>query len=230
MSSKHLLAPLVFAALAAGCASVASRPALECEAPDDALRRWVASALPLAAEPLGSPVITSRQIAEIEKLALICPEHDDIALVQAIALVEAGERQRASAILDGLLARQPVHPEAAALRARLALQSGNPGFARALIDRQQRLAPDSAILQEARASIHFVAGDHDAALRALSDAEVLGASSARVAFNRGLVFEAQRDIDAARAAYERALSIDPAHEPARRRLRGLDVAGHSVAR
>lgn len=230
MSTKYALALLVLTALTAGCASVATRQALECAAPEEALTEWVRVALPPTPASRKDAHFSSKRLAEVERLALICPNNDDVALVRAIALVESGEAERAVAVLDGLLARRSRHPEAAALRARLALEGGNPGFAVTLIERQQRVFPDSAILFESRASIHFVAGEHDEALLALSDAEILGAPRARVAFNRGLVLEAMGDVGGARSAYEIALELDPRHELARRRLRGLQLRDHSSER
>lgn len=70
--------------------------------------------------------------------------------------------------------------------------------------------------------IRYLSGEFDAARRELTIAERLGAPAWRVAFNRGLIDEAQGRGDQAMDYYRKALEENPEYEPARFRLRGLE--------
>ena len=141
------------------------------------------------------------------------------------AIVAATDRDRPEAIrtLDELLARRPGYPEAAVLRARLAIEVGGLGYARELLERQIRFRPDSALLYEALAATLFADGAHDAAADALDRAEKLGAPVWRVDFNRGLIAEQKGEIEEAMELYDRAARANPAWPDSGSRLRGLEA-------
>ena len=91
-----------------------------------------------------------------------------------------------------------------------------------MLEEQVELAPDVPELREALASVHYLLGDFDEARRELRVAERLGAPAWRVAYNRGLLEEAEGYPDRAIEWYRDALAERPGWDKARSRLRGLE--------
>lgn len=157
-----------------------------------------------------------------ENLLFRYPRHVPTRLFAALLAYEAQDPHRATEHLDTLFALQPVHPEAAVLRGRIALEEGNFVFAVTFLEDQIALRPDHADLYEALASAYFVADRSQDALSALSTAEGLGAPRWRTAFNSGLVEEALGQTDQAIAHYKESLQLMPGWPPAKARLNGLE--------
>jgi tetratricopeptide (TPR) repeat protein len=160
--------------------------------------------------------------AGIVSLGLEFPTNPEVLLVNAVVAFETHQPEQAQSYLDALLEQDPSHPGAAVLRSRLALDQGNLPHALRLLNDQLTLRPDSADLREALGSVYYLSGEFDAARRELTIAERLGAPAWRVAFNRGLIDEAQGRGDQAMDYYRKALEENPEYEPARSRLRGLE--------
>ena len=139
---------------------------------------------------------------------------------------EAGDARRATNLLDDVLALQPVHPEAAVLRARIALEQGNTLHARTLLEDQANLKPDHAGIQEALASAYHMDGHDEEALAALDRADMLGAPEHRVLYNRGLIEEKRGNPDLAISLYRRSVRRMPDWPPASARLRGLGASAY----
>lgn len=160
--------------------------------------------------------------AAIVSLGLEFPTDPEVLLVNAVIAFETHQPEQAESYLDALLEQDPSHPGAAVLRSRLALDQGNLPHALRLLNSQLTLRPDAADLREALASVYYLSGEFDAARRELVIAERLGAPAWRVAFNRGLIEEAEGRDDLAIEYYQKALKEDPHYQPARSRLRGLE--------
>ena len=84
-------------------------------------------------------------------------------------------------------------PRQQRLRARIALEEGNPSFALRLVEEQIRLRPDHSGLRELHASTLFMLRNYAEARSALEAARRLGAAEARVAYNLGLISEEEGD-------------------------------------
>ena len=160
--------------------------------------------------------------AAIVSLGLEFPTNPEVLLVNAVIAYETHQPEKAESYLDALLEQESAEPGVAVLRSRLALDQGNLPHARRLLNEQVTLTPDAADLREALASVHYLSGDLASARRQLLIAERLGAPAWRVAFNRGLLEEAEGKTNAAMEYYRRALDENPDFEPARSRLRGLE--------
>lgn len=158
----------------------------------------------------------------IVALGLEFPNNPEVLLVNAVIAYETNQPENAESYLDALLEQESTEPGVAVLRSRLALDQGNLPHARRLLNDQVTLTPDAADLREALAAVHYLSGDLASARRQLLIAERLGAPAWRVAFNRGLLEEAEGHTDAAIEYYQAALDENPEYEPARSRLRGLE--------
>ncbi len=171
-----------------------------------------------------SPLVDCQRITrDIARLAVDFPRHPDILLANA-SIAHAMRRPReAQGYLSRLLEIQPNQPDAAILMSRIALADGNLRLARRVLDEQIELVPDHAGLREALASVLYLEGNTGDAQRALDAAFRLGAPPWRVAYNRGLIAEAEVRPEAAASYYEEALREAPDFLRARSRLRGLDV-------
>lgn len=171
-----------------------------------------------------SPLVDCERISrEIARLAVEFPRNPDVLLANASIAHALRRPEEAQGYLDRLLQIQPIRPDAAVLRSRVALAEGNLRLARRLLEEQIELVPDHAGLREALASVFYLEGETEAARRSLDAAAGLGAPRWRVAYNRGLVAEAEHKLDEAARHYEEALRGAPEFHPARSRLRGLDV-------
>ncbi|MDG2048565.1 MAG: tetratricopeptide repeat protein [Myxococcota bacterium] len=159
--------------------------------------------------------------AAIVSLGLEFPNNPEVLLVNAVIAYETHQPENAESYLDALLEQDSNEPGVAVLRSRLALDQGNLPHARRLLNDQVTLTPDAADLREALASVHYLSGDLDSARRQLLIAERLGAPTWRVAFNRGLLEEAEGNTDSAIEYYQITLDENPEYKPARSRLRGL---------
>ncbi len=159
--------------------------------------------------------------AEIERLALACPSDPPALLANAVLAYDSRQLAKAQQLLDHLLSLPQVHPEAAILRGRIALEEGNVPFALRFLEQQVRLSPDRAGLRELYASALFVAHDWKQATGELAIAERLGAPKWRVAYHYGLLEEAAGNLTEAARRYQEALTERPAWKPAETRLAGL---------
>lgn len=160
---------------------------------------------------------------DVDRLVNRYPGDPDILFASAALSAERGDREIARHTLDEALRHRAYFPEAAVLRAELALRDGNVRYARRLLDEQIRGTPDHAALREARAAVFFLERDPIAAERELRRARDLGAPTWRVAYHLGLVAEDDGRTEEARALYQECLEAREDFAPARSRLRGLDL-------
>lgn len=158
----------------------------------------------------------------IEQLALEFPTHGPTLLVNANLAFEAHDTVKAQQHLDRLLELEPDNVFAGILRAQICLQEGNLPLAKRIIENQIEIAPDSPHLHETMASIHFFAGDLDAAEKSLARAEHLGRDEWSIAYHRGLIAERRGDVAGARAQFRKASDLNPSHIASRAHLIGLE--------
>jgi tetratricopeptide (TPR) repeat protein len=208
------------------CATHYRASYLECTFPDAQLARWVESLeAQQAAGCPDSPGAGATSCAglrrNIERQAMLCPAHAPTKLVNAVLAYDAGETAKAQGFLDAIFERPHSDPDAAALRARIAVDEGNVRFAQRFTEEQLRLAPDHAGLREIHAATLFLVGEHERAQRELVVAKMLGAPPWRVAYHLGLIEEALGQAELARQRYAEALQGNPGFTAARARLNAL---------
>jgi len=158
---------------------------------------------------------------EIERIAYVCPQHVPSLMATSVLAFQAGKRTKAQQYLDSILTIQEVHPEAAMLRARIALEEGNLPFAREFVSRHLLLSPDQAGLHELYAAVLFLSDEFEGAKWQLEKAERLGAPRWRVAYHLGLFEERQGHPKEARRLYKEATKLKPEWQQPRARLQGL---------
>lgn len=221
-------------ALCAGCRSPAQGYRTEVVDPDARLRElwdlYTAGEHSLNARRGEVVFDHARVVNELRRLSLEFPGHVPSRFANAVVAWKAGEFDRAGGYLDEMLRLQPVHPDAAVLRARVSIAQGNLDGAERLLERQIDLSPDHAGLHEALAKTRFLRGDDAGTLEELELAGRLGAPRWRIAFHRGLLAERAGDLATARARYEEALEANPGVARARSRLDGLRARLGEVVR
>ena len=158
---------------------------------------------------------------EIERLAVVCPGHVPTLMANAVIAYDEQRPATSQQFLDQILTRPRGYPDAAVLRARIAVDEGNLPFARRLLEQQIRLTPDHAGLHETYASTLYLDRQLPEARRELTTAGALGAPRWRIAYHLGLVEEASGQLDEARRYYTEALEANPGWAPAQSRLNGL---------
>jgi hypothetical protein len=160
---------------------------------------------------------------EIERISMQCPGHVSAQFAGAILAFERRELSKAQQILDTLLSDNGVHPDAATLRARIALEEGNVPYAIRFLSDQVRLSPADYRLREALASSYYLSRRWQDAANELQAAEQLGAPSWRIAYHNGLILEAEGRKDLAVSQYEKVLQERPEYLPASDRLKALKI-------
>ncbi|HEY7185737.1 MAG TPA: tetratricopeptide repeat protein [Vicinamibacterales bacterium] len=160
----------------------------------------------------------------IERLAYLCPAHAPTLLANAAIAYDSHDPVKAQQYLDRVLAQSRSQPDAAVLRAKLAIDEGNLPFARRFLTEQIKLAPDHAGLREVHGATLYLSGQLDEARQELRLARRMGAPDWRVAYHLGLVDEAAGQLDAARQEYAESVARNPSWQPARARLTALQGA------
>jgi tetratricopeptide (TPR) repeat protein len=158
---------------------------------------------------------------QIERLSLDFPRHAPSVMANAVIAYDEHQIDKADRYVNMVFSIQPVHAEAAILKSRIAIETGNLPAARRLLENQVRCTPDHAGLREALSAVLYMSGDVQGAAAALDVAEGLGAPPWRIAFNRGLIAEKSGDSRAAEDQYEAAVAGNPEFQPAQARLAGI---------
>lgn len=162
---------------------------------------------------------------QIERLTLEFPRHVPSLMANAVLAYDEKQPEKADRYLNVLFGLQPVHADAAILKSRIAIESGNLPSARRLLESQVKCTPDHAGLREALSAVLYMSGDLQGAGATLDVAEGLGSPPWRVAFNRGLIAEKAGDKGAAEQQYEAAVAGNPDYKPAQARLAGIRAMG-----
>ena len=163
----------------------------------------------------------SRLQREVERLVVICPGHVPTLLVNAVLAYDDHRPAESQQYLDEILSQPRTSPDAAALRARIAIEEGNLPFARRLLEQQIKLVPDNSSLRETHAAALYLDGRMPQAVEELTMAAALGAPAWRVAYHRGLIEEAAGRLAEAGRYYAEALQGNPGWAPAESRLKAL---------
>lgn len=214
--------------LAVGVPACAARTPLtygECRHPDATLQYTLtalesARATGCTAARAGGSCVA--QELALDRLGLACPAHEPTLLARAVVAYETQRHARSQQLLDEILAFPGIHADAAALRARLAIEDGNLPFARRFLGEQVLLSPSHPGLREALGAALYLSGRLPEARAELERAQVLGAPRWRVAYHLGLVEESAGQTELAAAHYREAARLNPAWEPAGARLKALD--------
>jgi len=158
---------------------------------------------------------------EIARLAVVCPGHAPTLMANAVIAYDNHRPAEAQQYLDQILSQPRPYPDAAVLRAQIALEEGNVPFARRLLEQEIMLVPDHAGLHEVRAATFFVERRLDDARAELARAGALGAPRWRIAYHLGMIEELSGHPDEAARLYMEALQGNPAFTAADSRLRAL---------
>src|SRR5678810_1063875 len=74
--------------------------------------------------------------AEIARLAVVCPGHAPTLMANAVIAYDEHRPQDSQQYLDLILSQPRPYPDAAVLRAQIALEEGNVPFARRLVEQE----------------------------------------------------------------------------------------------
>ena len=158
---------------------------------------------------------------ELDRLMVVCPGHAPTLVANAVFAYEERQPVKAQQLLDQVLSEPRSYPDAAVLRARIAVEDGNVPFARRLLEQHIRLAPDHAGLHETYGAALYLEGQLPEAARELQMAQLLGAPAWRIAYHLGLIDEAAGRVDDAIRRYTESLAANPDSALARSRLNAL---------
>ncbi len=215
----HRSPPIQFALLLASCLLIpacVTRPvrlATPCAVAGESLERaW--QALQNALQTPGGCDAENGMVCEvlrarIQRLSLDCPGHPQLLMANALLAFDSRNFARAQQLLDELFALHTSTPEAAMLRARIALEQGNAAFALRFLDQQIRQTGDHPGLREVYASALYLVGRWEEAREQLTVAQRLGAPGWRVAYSLGLIAEATSAFEQARVRYQEAIAARP---------------------
>jgi len=234
IASRRLATTLVVWLAATGCATRSPLLHQQCYDADAQLAHVLHEFEELRAKGCSAGIARAggsecdRLKADIAQLAVICPGHAPTLMANAVIAYDEHRPQESQQYLDLILSQPRPFPDAAVLRAQIALEEGNVPFARRLVDQQIMLVPDHAGLHEVRAATFFVDRRLDDARAELTTAGALGAPRWRVAYHLGMIEELSGHADDAARLYIEALQGNPAFTAAESRLRALR-AGAPVA-
>jgi tetratricopeptide (TPR) repeat protein len=228
--SKRLSSAMVVWVAVTGCATHSPLLRQQCYDPDAQLAEVLRPLEALRAK--GCSAGTSRAAgsecdrleAEIARLAVVCPGHAPTLMANAVIAYDEHRPQESQQYLDQILSQPRPFPDAAVLRAQIALEEGNIPFARRLLEQEIMLVPDHAGLHEVHAATLFVDRRLDEARAELTRAAALGAPRWRIAYHLGMIEELSGHPDEAARLYMEALQGNPAFAAADSRLRGLRAA------
>jgi predicted Zn-dependent protease len=228
-------AGLVACLLIGGCATRSPLVRQQCYNPDAQLANVLPAFEELRARGCDEATVQAgpseceRMQREIERLAVVCPGHAPTLMANAVIAYDDRRPAEAQQMLDVVLSQPRAYPDAAVLRARIAIEEGNIPFARRLLTQQIRLVPDHAGLHETHAAALYLEGNLQESRTELTMASALGAPRWRVAYHLGLIEETSGRSDEATRLYQEAVTGNPGWEPAESRLKALRARGASPA-
>ena len=228
---RPMCAVFVATALASACATSSPLVRQECSNADAQLASVLQPLEALRAKGCDTGVVRpgtsecQRLEREIERLAVVCRGHAPTLMASAVIAYDAHQTAASQQYLDEILAQSRSYPDAAVLRARIAVEEGNVPFARRLLEQHIRLVPDHAGLHESLGATLYLSGQMTEARRELTLAGALGAPRWRIAYHFGLIEEASGRLDEAIRLYAEALEANPGWALAQSRLNGLRAKG-----
>ncbi len=162
---------------------------------------------------------------EIVRLGVVCSTHAPTLMANAVIAYDEHRAAESQQMLDVILSQPRGYPDAAVLRARIAIEDGNVQFAERLLGQQINLVPDHAGLHETYAAALYLEGKMAEARGELTMAGMLGAPRWRIAYHLGLIEEALGLGAEAGRFYAEALQGNPGWAPADSRLKALRARG-----
>ncbi len=219
----------VFLFISTACAQRSPLVRQQCFNPDAQLAELMKpldEARAKGCDPLATQTLTSecdRLEQEIARLAIVCPAHAPTLMANAVIAYDKQRPADSQALLDIILSQPRAYPDAAVLRARIAIEEGNIPFARRLLEQQIKLAPDHAGLHETYGAALYLDNRLPEARTELTVAGALGAPRWRIAYHLGLIEEAAGRLDQASQFYAEALKGNPGWAPAESRLKALQA-------
>lgn len=162
---------------------------------------------------------------EIATLGVVCSAHAPTLMANAVIAYDKQRVADSQQMLDVVLSQPRGYPDAAVLRARIAIEEGNVPFAERLLGQQIKLVPDHAGLHETYAAALYLVGKMTEARGELTMAGILGAPRWRIAYHLGLIEEALGLGLEASQFYAEALEGNPGWAPADSRLKALRARG-----
>lgn len=226
-ASRRLYLMAVWSVTSLACASTSPLVRQQCFNPDLQLANVLRPLEDLRAkgcrieDSTRGPAECDRLSQELARLTVVCPTHAPTLMANAVVAYDEQQAVQAQQLLDQVLAQPGRHPDAAVLRARIAIEEGNVAFAHRLLEQQMRLVPDHAGLHEVLGGALYLEGRLSEATSELTTARALGAPGWRVAYHLGLVDEAAGRFDEASRQYGEALAGNPGWAPAESRLNAL---------
>lgn len=172
-------------------------------------------------ESTAGPVECDRLQQELQRLLVVCPNYPPTLIANAVVAYDDRRPIQSQEFLDRALSQPGRYPDAAVLRARIAIEEGNVPFARRLLEQQIRLVPDHSGLHETLGAALYLDGRLSEATLELTTAQALGAPRWRVAYHLGLIDEAAGRLDDASRHYGEALEGNPDWEQAQSRYNAL---------
>jgi tetratricopeptide (TPR) repeat protein len=224
---RRLCAAFAVTLMANACATTSPLVRQQCDNADVQLARILEPLEALRAKGCDAGVVQhgtsecERLRLELDRLTIVCPGHVPTLMANAVIAYDEHQPVKSQQVLDQILAQSRRYPDAAVLRARIAIEEGNLPFARRLLEQQIKLTPDHAGLYETYGATLYLAGQLLEARRELTAAGALGAPRWRIAYHLGLVEEASGRLELARQYYSEALEGNPGWAPAQSRLNAL---------
>ncbi|NOT25879.1 MAG: hypothetical protein HOP16_07215 [Acidobacteria bacterium] len=226
-ASRRLCVAAVWSVTSLACATTSPLSRQLCYNPDVQLANVLRPLEDLRAKgceiekSTDGPATCDRLQQELQRLMVVCPTNAPILLANAVVAYDERNPIQAQQFLDQVLGQPGRYPDAAVLRARIAIEEGNVPFARRLLEQQIRLVPDHAGLHETLGAALYLDGRLPDAVSELTTARALGAPSWRVAYHLGLVDEAAGRFEDASRHYGEALQGNPSWPQAQSRFNAL---------
>jgi protein O-GlcNAc transferase len=147
----------------------------------------------------------------------------------AVRCHRAGRVERAELLYRRVIEQAPKHGDAMFLLSALMLGSDRLEEARALLERAVRVAPDNALFLSSLGDCYGRLGRRREAVGALFMAIARKPDFAEPILTLALTFEAEEELPAAAACYERALELEPSLPAAADRLASLKARQTALA-
>lgn len=176
------------------------------------------------AERFGSQIDCMTLLDDLEQLMRSVPGNSKVMTITGLLQYKLGRTLESQYTLDQVLALPQPAPEAAILRARLALQHGNFALVKRMIENQIGMLPSYGPFYEMLALNYYLQGQYPEALAQL-DKNRLFSDSWMTDYHYGLIHQAMENTVTACEAFERALAVNSGHTASKSRLAQLKLTG-----
>jgi tetratricopeptide (TPR) repeat protein len=177
------------------------------------------------AERFGSQIDCMTLLDELEQLMSHAPGNSKVMTITALLQYQLGRTLESQYTLDQVLAIPKPAPEAAILRARLALQHGNFALVKRIISNQIGMLPSYGPLYEILALNYYLQGQYPKALAELDKSRMMSSDTWSTDYHYGLIHQVMENTASACAAFEQVLTVNPDHTASKSRLTQLKITG-----